>query len=128
MKNFYPTRFEGGIEEVRSYHMVLLNTSMIFHLIRSNLAYIQTELFIRPFETEELTGWCIKEIIKRAFPEVTMLDHPFNDRYQTVADQLLFGLEHSYRVQITPSLQGCSIVRCFRVLPMMDKTMLAIGT
>ncbi len=128
MQKFYPTRFEGSIEELRQYHMVIVNTAAIYKTLQRNAELIRDNLFINDYETEELVGWCIKELIKRAFPEIKVIDHRFNDIFEMICDQLFTGYEHILRAQITPSLVNCKIIRCFRVLPMMDKTMLAIGT
>ncbi len=128
MHRYYPTRFEGGIEEIRQYHMVIVNTLPIFRTLQRNKELIRDNIFINEYDTEELLGWCVKELIKRAFPEIKLLDHHFNDVFEMVCDQLFTGYEHVLRSQITPSLVNCKIIRCFRVLPMMDKTMLAIGT
>ena len=108
--------------------MVIVNTAGIYKTLQRNAELIRDNLFINEYETEELVGWCIKELIKRAFPEIKVIDHRFNDIFEMICDQLFTGYEHILRAQIMPSLVNCKIIRCFRVLPMMDKTMLAIGT
>lgn len=121
-------RFDGSLSELTVYHLAILDTSHYVRLFMTHAQTIQNEVLIRPDETDAACSWCIVESIKRAFPEVRVLNHELNSNYEAVYDQYFLGEENDIRRKLFHYLQIQKQVKTFKVMPMLDKTLVAIGT
>lgn len=107
--------------------MVIIDTSTWLHDLESFANYLDREIGIRYDETERFLSWSIREGFARGFPEVVLLDHSFNDKYEAGYDSIFYGKENMLRVNLKPIMETYVGIRCVRILPMLDKTVLAIG-
>ncbi len=124
----YTSRFEGNLFELKGYSMVIMDTGPWLSTINANKSFIEQNLLINFYESEEVLAWCICEALKRAYPEVKVLGHYPNDRYEAVYDSLFFNQEMVVRNRLLPSFQNSGIIKAVRVLPMLDKTIVALGS
>lgn len=128
MSHINAARFDGSLSELYIYHLAIFDTSCYVKLFHQNAKAIREELMIRDFETEAACSWCVTEAVKRGFPEITVLNHELNDRYEAIYDVYFLGEEHDFRRKLLPYLNFHAKVKTFKVMPMLDKTLVAIGT
>lgn len=122
------TRYEGRLGEVLVYHMAIFDSSEIVKTFISSEKEIVSSLAINLFETDNACSWCICECVSRAFPELIITGHSLNDLYEAIYDSFFTGMEFSLRGKLLPYLQTKNPIKVLKVLPMQDRTIIAIGT
>ena len=128
MSNLKTARFEGSIKELSIYHLAVLDTTSFINLFNTAAEAIKNELLIPGFDTDATCSWCIVEAVKRGFPELLVLGHELNDRYESVYDTFFLGEENVMRRKLLPYLSFQSPIKALKVMPLLDKTFVAIGT
>lgn len=119
--------FNGNLAEINTYHVTIVDTTMWVNQIRHNMEYLSSEFYINRYETEILCWWCITESVKRGFPELRVLNHNHVDKYEQVYDSLFTNQEFLMRNSLLAHVQGLPGAKCIRVLPLLDKTVIALG-
>ena len=128
MTEINASRFEGSLKELSIYHLAIIDSTGYVKLFTSHSEEIQKELLIRNFETDAACSWCVVESVKRAFPEIQVIGHELNDRYEAVYDTFFLGEENIIRRKLMPYLEFQKKVKTFKVMCLLDKTIVAIGT
>lgn len=118
--------FEGSLLDATGYHMSIIDTSAIYRAILNNKRALEEEYRIAWDETEELYAWCVVQAISDAFREHRVLGHYHNSLYMEVYDGLILGYHCAIRTVIEPVLENLPSIKAIRVLPLLDKTVLAI--
>lgn len=128
MSKINASRFEGSLKELNIYHLAILDSTSYIKLFNRHAETIQKELLVRSFETEAACSWCVVESVKRAFPEIQVLEHDLNDRFEAIYDTFFLGEENVIRRKLLPYLEFQKQIKTFKVMCLLDKTLVAIGT
>lgn len=120
--------YDGILGEVSIYHMAIFDSSSFVKKFQEAGKIFETELGIRNFESDLACSWCIVESVKRAFPELRVFDHELNDTYEAVYDLFFIGEEYSLRHKLLPYLQTKSPIKLLKVMTMLERSVIAIGT
>ena len=121
-----PGHFDGSLLSVTGYHLSIVDTSPLYRAMLNSQSLLDSEYHVRWDETEDLYAWCVVQSISDAFREIRILGHYHNSLYQEVYDGLISGFSHSTRAVVLPVLERLPSIRAMRVLPLLDKTILAI--
>lgn len=121
-----PDPFEGSLLTVTGYHLSIIDTMVIYRAILNNKMVLEEEYRVSWDETEELYAWCVVQAISDGFREYRVLGHYHHSLYQEVYDGLIRGYSHAIRAVVEPLLKNLPSIKAIRVLPLLDKTMLAI--
>lgn len=128
MSNVESQPFDGSLNELSIYHIVIIESSIFVKIFKKHAEEIKNEILIRDFETDAACSWCVVECVKRAFPEIQVLAHELNDRYESIYDVFFSGEENDIKRKLLPYLQLKTQVKTLKVMPLLDKTLIAIGT
>ena len=126
MNQTFVSPFEGSLLAVTGYHLSIVDTTVIYRAILNNKTKLEEEYRVSWDETEELYAWCVVQAISDAFREYRVLGHYHHSLYQEVYDGLILGYSHAIRSVVAPAIANLPSIKAIRVLPLLDKTILAI--
>ena len=124
-----PSNFGGFHTEITFHTLVCFDASFVSKATaRAFEDGTLKNLGIAQDETYELIDWTTREVVQRAFPELYTLSHPHIDKFQQFYDQTLFGSEFRIRDTLANVISFKKPPKLLKVLPMNERTIIAIGT
>jgi hypothetical protein len=125
----YPSPFRGTAKEIENYHLLMADFYVIAQTVNRYMedGELRENFLIYDDDTFQLTEWCVREVVARAFPMIPVTDHGPNDKFQHFFDSAIDGHHLRYKDLLSCYVDFETKIRVIKVMYLGHRTIIAVG-